>query len=470
MRVLLINPTVNHEIRGPHPLKAEDMAIVPHLGLMYIATVLKQNDEFEVKLLDMPLERSRLEDLVNTFRALRPSVIGITVYTDCLYDVKLIIEALRKESKEVTICLGGAHVEVYPVETLRLFPIDCIIRGDGEYSFRELCRSIRDKRDWKDIGGIGYIRNGEAVLNKPWQIDSLDELPFPMRDLSSMHRVGSAVARGESITSICSSRGCPFPCTFCNSPYKKYRLRSVENVIAEIIDCYERYKIKEFFFYDDLFNLTKERLLEVCNAISHLPFSVKWSFRGRINTMDEEVIQRCKDAGCNRIHFGVESGTDRIQKILKKFLNLDDVKKIFDICHRNGIETVANFMIGAPTETLEEIKETLRFARSLNPTFAELHVLVPYPYTEIYKNMLNKGMLTKDVWMEYVENPSPGFKPPLSNGTLTADELYDLLNKAYRNLYFRPSFVFRHLLKLESFKDLHKKIRGACRLFVVTRK
>ena len=469
MRVLLINPPVINEMKGPHPLKADDMGIFPHLGLMYIAATLMDQNEFEVRLLDMALEKRDLGELCDLVREFKPQVVGFTSYTDCLYDLKQLVDAVRKESAEAVICIGGPHVEAYPAETLEVFPVDCVIRGDGEYSFRELCRRVRDGKDWRDVRGVGFKRDGKVSLSDPWQVQDLDELPFPLRELSSMDKVSSAVARGVAITSICSSRGCPFPCTFCNSPYKKYRLRSPANVVAEIKHCYEKFGINEFFFFDDLFNINKKRLMEMCEAIKNLPFKIIWSFRGRINSLDEEALRVCKEAGCNRIHFGVEAGTERILQLYKKGIKLEDVQKVFDLCRKVGMETVANFIIGAPTETRAEMDATFKFARSLNPTFVEFHVLVPYPYTEIYKTMLGSGLLKEDAWQAFALNPQPGFKPPLCEQTLSADDLYKLLNEAYRSFYFRPLYMIKQAFKLASFKDLCIKLKGAYRLLVVTK-
>ena len=469
MKVLLINPRADHEMKGPHPLKVEDMGIFPHLGLMYIASILREKNEFDVKLVDMTLEGLSIPYLVRILADWKPSVVGITSYTDCLYDLKLTVEALRKELESVIICAGGPHVEIYPKDTLRILPIDCIIRGDGEYSFRELCRQVKNKKSWKNIKGIGYNDRGKVYLNDPWQIEPIDVLPFPARELSSMDRVKSTVAKGKAITSICSSRGCPLPCTFCNSPYKKYRLRSAENVVTEIADCYEKLGIREFFFFDDLFNISKKRMIEICDAIKKLPFKIKWSFRGRINNLDEPIIRRCQDAGCNRIHFGVEAGTERILNIYKKGLKLDRVRNIFKICHKIEMETVGNFMIGGPSETREEINQTLRFAFELSPTFVEFHVLVPYPYTQIYQKMLASGQLETDVWENYSKNPKSDFNPPLCNTEISSKELYEILNDAYRKFYFRPSYIWKQMKRIESLNDLGKKILGAFRLILVTR-
>ena len=468
MNVLLINPPALHEIKGPHPFRSDDMGVFPHLGLMYIAAVLQQDDVFEVKLIDMALEKLELFDLLQIYDKFRPQVIGLTSYTDCLYDLKLLIHALRSFSHKTFICAGGAHVEAYSKEMLTAFPVDCIIRGDGEYAFRELCRRLRDGKNWHDVRGIGYKDGLSMHLNEPWQVEDLDKLPFPKRTLSSMHKVTSAVVGDSSITSICSSRGCPFPCTFCNSPYKNYRLRSPENVTSEIEQCYLEYGIDTFFFFDDLFNLDKQRLLEMCAAIRCLPFRIKWSFRGRINAVDEHVLRACKDAGCNRIHFGVEAGTERILKIYKKGVTLSEIRKVFTLCRKVGIETVGNFMFGAPGETLAEMKETINFAYSLKPSFVEFHVLVPYPYTEIYKNMLQSGLVKEDVWLQFALDPQPEFVPPLCEEYVPSENMYSLLNQAYRGFYLRPSYIIQHLSKLSSLKDLLLKAKGAYRLHVVT--
>ncbi|MBF0329427.1 MAG: radical SAM protein [Nitrospirae bacterium] len=446
------------------------MGIFPHLGLMYIATVLKQNDEFQVKLVDMALEQTELPQIIETFKSFAPKVVGISSYTDCLYDLYELVKMLRQTSRDVVICIGGPHVEVYANETLESFPVDCIIRGDGEYAFRELCRRVRDSKSWTDVLGIGYRKDNINHLNTPWQVENLDNLLFPERSMSTLSSVKSAVSRGAAITSICSSRGCPYQCTFCNSPYKIHRMRSAHNVVAEIDYCYQTYGIHEFFFFDDLFNFNTGRLSEICDAINNLSYKITWSFRGRVNHLDEEILLTCKNAGCIRIHFGVEAGTERMLKIYKKRINLEEIKNIFAICRKIGIETVGNFIIGGPTETKQEIETTIKFSIALNPTYVEYHVLVPYPYTEIYKDMLAKKLLQNDIWKQYALHPQRNFDPPLCEDTMTRDELYKLLNTAYKRFYFRGTYILKQMLMLSSLKDLLIKINGAFKLALIVLK
>ena len=468
MNILLINPSVNHEIRGPHPLKAKDMGQFPHLGLMYISAVLNKTQEFSIKLIDMALEEIDTTKLMDIICQFKPEVIGITSYTDCLYDIKLILKSLQDMTLETFICMGGPHVELYPEETLRTFPVNCIIKGDGELAFNELCKNIKHQIPWQNINGIGYIQKGNYIQNKPWQITSLDDLPFPEREQSSLKKVQSAVSTNYNITSICSSRGCPFPCTFCNSPYKKYRLRSAENVVSEIKFCYKKYNIQEFFFFDDLFNLNKNRVIDICNEIDKLDFSINWSFRGRISALDEETIIRSKKSGCNRIHFGIEAGTQKMLNCYKKNITLNEISYICNLCQKHKVEVVANFMIGGPHETYADIKETFKFASEIKPDFIEFHVLIPYPYTEIYRNMIANKELATDVWKEFALNPVPNFTPPLIPTTLPEKELFTLLNKAYRNFYLNFWFIFKQLKKIKSFNILKKYIYLACRLLKVT--
>lgn len=469
MNVLLINPPNENEMRGPHPMKADDMAVFPHLGLMYVASYMNKMGGFNVNLLDMALERASLSRLAGLIRESKPFVIGLTSYTDTLYDLKMTIESIRKEAPDIFIVIGGPHAEIYPEETLSAFPVNCIIKGDGEKSFYELCLRLQGGKNWRDVGGVGFKEDGTIKLNAPWQVENLDDLPFPSRELSTMERIRSAVASGSALASVCSSRGCPLPCTFCNSPYKKHRLRSPNSVLEEMLECKNRWGIDEFYFFDDLFNISKQRVLDVCDAFEKYKLDVKWSFRGRVNNLDEEALKRCLDSGCNRIHFGVEAGTERILKIYKKGLKLDNVRRVFEICDRLGIETVANFMIGAPTETREEIRQTLKFVSEISPTYLELHVVIPYPYTPIYQKMLADGDLATDVWREHAVDPKPNFHPPLCNKLIPEKELFAILNEAYRKYYFRPSYIMREIKKVTSLKDLMNKAHGAMRLLTVTR-
>ena len=225
-----------------------------------------------------------------------------------------------------------------------------------------------------------------------------------------------------------TSRGCPFQCLFCNRPQlgKVFRARSAKNVVDEMEEC-GKMGIQEIFIYDDTFGVDRQRILDICKEINKRDLSIAWDIRTRVNTVDKEVLKALKQAKCQRIHYGVEAGTQKILNILRKGITLKQAEEAFRITKEVGIQTVAYFMIGSPTETKEDILQTIKFMKKINPDYTHIAITTPFPATDLYIMAQREGVLTDDVWRNFAENPKPGFVPPLWEKNLTRVELLALL-------------------------------------------
>jgi radical SAM superfamily enzyme YgiQ (UPF0313 family) len=187
--------------------------------------------------------------------------------------------------------------------------------------------------------------------------------------------------------------------------------------------------------------------------------------------MDEPLIKHMAEAGCVGIHYGVEAGTEKIQKELKKNLKLDRVHDVFRTTQKYGIKTMAYFILGNPTETREDIEEGFRFLKHINPDFVHITSLTPFPATPIYEEGLRNGVVKTDYWRDFARNPTPDFETPHWPEHFTRDELDQLIIKGYKAFYLRPSYVWRRVRQLRSFHELAKNIRfGLGVLFMKMRK
>ena len=289
--------------------------------------------------------------------------------------------------------------------------------------------------------------------------------PFPARDLTPYHRYSSVLARRRPVTTMFTSRGCPYRCTFCDRPHlgKKFRAHSARRVVDEMEECV-RMGIHEILVYDDTFTVSRRRVLEICAEIQRRGLDVAWDIRARVDTVDEEMLRALKAAGCERIHYGVEAGSDHFMEVLRKGITVEDARTAFKLTKKAGISSLAYFMIGIPGETEDDIRQTWRLARELGPDFVHITILCPFPGTEIYRNALAEGVYESDHWLDFARDPQPGFQPKYWTQQLSAERLEALLEQAYKDFYTRPGYIAKQLLKIRSWREFRDKLRAGLRV------
>lgn len=234
-------------------------------------------------------------------------------------------------------------------------------------------------------------------------------------------------------------------------------------MVNEIQECLG-IGIREFLIYDDTFTIDRERVLNICNEILNRRLDIGWDIRARVDNVDEEMLKRLREAGCERIHYGVEAGTNKILKVLKKGITLGQVKEAFRLTKKAGISTLAYFMIGSPTETKEDILETIKLAKELNPDFAHITITTPFPVTELYSQALRAGVIPSDYWREFAQQPEKGVVTKYWEKELTKEELFYFLNKFYKKFYGRPFYILKQFLKIRSSKNFIRKIRTGLKI------
>ena len=467
MRILLINPPRHNEILTDNPAFIdEERGFNPPLGLLYLAGYLKSRSEHQIFGLDAQAEGLDYNDeFKQRIKNANPALVGITAMTFTLLDVIKTIALVREVgkvlNKKISIVLGGPHVHLFPEETINLKGVDFVIKGEGEIPFYKLVESLEGRGELSGIDGLVYLSQGKIINNPVGELlENLDDLSFPDRELLPIEKYNSILSSDRIVTTMFTSRGCPFQCAFCDRPHlgKKFRARSARSVVDEMEECL-RLGIDEILIYDDTFTVDRQRTLDICAEIIKRRLKFVWDIRARVDTVDEEVLRNLKQAGCARIHFGVESGTEKILKVLNKGIHLTQVEIAFKAAKKLGIETLAYFMIGAPTETRADIFKTIKFAKKLNPDYAHITILTPYPGTLIYRQALSEGVIKNDYWKEFARQPKKGLQTRYWEKELNQEELFKLLGKFYRQFYSRPSFILRQLFKIRSWGDFVKRVK-----------
>jgi radical SAM superfamily enzyme YgiQ (UPF0313 family) len=467
LKVLLVNPPSFNEIIGNNPvIIEEERGHNPPLGILYIAAHLQESTGHNVSVLDAQVEEIDYGGVESRIRETSPDVVGITAMTLTLLDVIKTIETVKRVDGNIRVVLGGPHVHLFPEETIDLPGVDYLVLGEGEYTFKELLDCIGDRIKLRALKGIVF-KDGAAIINTGFRdlIENLDVLPFPARHLVPYSKYSSLMAKRIPITTMFTSRGCPYQCTFCDRPHlgKRFRARSAGNVVDEMQEC-TRLGIQEFLIYDDTFTVNKRRVVEICDEIISRKLDIGWDIRARINNMDAELLMKLKSANCERIHYGVEAGTDNILKVLNKGITVEQTRKVFRETKRTGISTLAYFMLGSPGETLRDIKKTIKVMKELDPDFAHITVLTPFPGTRIYRDALDRGIIKSDVWREFAKSPRNDFIPPHWGEHFSKEELNNLLVEAYKGFYTRPKYIIKELSKVSSPGEFKRKVKAGLKV------
>jgi len=467
MKILLINPPFEYTIQSCQPkILEQGLDFLPPLGLMYIAGYLEKETSHQVEILDAQVEQLSYNQIKEEVKKRNPDIVGITAMTFTLVDVIKTAEIVKKINPDIKVILGGPHVIIYPEETINIPEVDFLVLGEGEQTIKELLENIDKPDKLKEIKGVVFREKDKTIntgIADP--IENLDNLPAPARHLTPFKKYFSVVSSNTPVTTMFTSRGCPYKCLFCDRPTfgKFFRARSAKNVVDEMEEC-QKMGIKEIFIYDDTFGVDRQRVLDICDEILKRNLKIVWDIRTRVNTVDKEVLKALKETGCQRIHYGVEAGTQKILDILRKGITLEMAEKAFRLTKEIGIQTAGYFMFGSPTETKEDILKTIKFMKKLNPDYVHITITTPFPATDLYKMALKEKVIATDIWRRFAKNPDPNFIPPIWEKELPRKELFSLLKKAYRSFYLRPNYVFKKIFQLKSGKEFLNKAKAGLNL------
>lgn len=414
MKIALAAPT--------YPLKE---APSPPLGLCYAAAACESAGA-EARIFDYIVRKYTFEKLKSEIEDFNPDVLGATSVTMSFIPAVTIIQDAKRINPEIITLMGGPHVSFDVKNTLEKYPeLDLIIVGEGEETLKELIPVIKNRDAWKNVSGIAFRENGEVVFTgaRPL-IENLDSLPLPARHLLPLSRYQ---ALGFPV-SIITSRGCPNKCIFCLGRKMvgfKVRHRSPE-LVADEIEEIMSYGMDMINIADDLFTANKERVKAFCEVIKKRNLKFAWSIFSRVNTIDEELLEIMKDAGCIAVSFGIESGSQEMLKRVRKGITLDQARKAVEACRKTGMRSHASFMVGLPGETLETLAETKAFQQELGIEYG-YHFLCPFPGTTVREDLNDYDLeILTDDWNRYDAD-----SPIVRTSGLTPDQMEAFVEESY---------------------------------------
>lgn len=470
MKIFIINPPEGEKyVVRDYECNAYAKAnfVIPQIGLAYVAAMLE--NEHDVKIIDCAAENLSHIKLRKLFENNKPDICIINTAIPSIKSDLTVSDYLKDIDKEIcTIYMGPAATTL--TETVANYQnVDFVMVSEPEYTILELINYLDGSVDnLADIKGIAFSENNKIILTeiRPL-IENLDDLPFPAHHLLPLDKCFLPTVKRRPFTSILSSRGCPYQCIYCYMPRmgKKFRSRSANNVIDEVELVVKKMGIKQIMFRDDVFTLDKKRVIDICKEIIARDIDIIWHCESRPDNINFEVLKIMKSAGCHLIIFGVETADEKILENIKKNLSIDKINQAFRWCDEVGIDTGAHFIFGLPGETKETIEKTIEYAKKLEARYASFNVATPYPGTEFFDWLKERGLIKTTDWSLYDQSGYPVFDLP----TLSAEGIWNGFQHAYKE-YYNISYVVREMMKIRSFDELKKDVRAGINLFTKTLK
>lgn len=447
-RILLIyppSPVLNREDRCQQPTK--DLIVIPPLpptDLMYLAAVAEKAG-LEAKINDY----SQNGDYEADLKEFNPDYLVVNIATPTLeHDLDAVKKAKEICPNVITIAKGAAFLTLSERIIKEHNELDFGILGEAENTLKEI---LEDKPK-AEILGLYYKENDEVKFtgNRPF-IEDLDSLPFPARHLVD-NNIYRRPDNNKVQATIKVSRGCPFHCFFClATPVSgaKVRRRSPENIVAEIKECVEKYNIKNFLFWSDIFNIDKDWTMKLCQTIIDSGLKITWSANTRADTADLEMAEMMYKSGCRLVSIGVESGSQYMLEKMGKKITLNDVRRTVKVFKKAKIRIYNYFVIGLPWETEETVEETIKFAIELNSDFISFYTATPLPGSRFYDYALEHNLFDKETSFE-----NAYYYPAVNTHNLSRERVFELHKSAIKRFYLRPLYILKMLSRIRSFAEI----------------
>lgn len=422
------------------------------LSCLYLASALRRDGHEILGVLNAQLSEFNLEDFARFLQEKQPKLVGISAITAEATYAHALASAVKRFCPDAVVVMGGHYASNDPERALADPLVDYAVAGEGEGSVAKLADLVDGKASPGEVPGLIYRENGTLKKNAPLPLlMELDQLPLPAWELIDFEAYrlysppGAATCSKKRYAVIFTSRGCPYQCRYCHDLHgKRFRARSPANVIEELKLLYHRYGVREFHVMDDIFNFDLERAKCILEEVLRQGISAPLYFGNglRPERIDEEFLRLLKRVGTEWISFGIDSGVPRIQKLVRRNLDLQKTAETIRLCRKLGFFTKGNFIIGFPTETEEEIKKTIQYMIDSDLDAVYLSYLTPIPGSQIgreHKEELSKEEVMYDghTYMLITKNYS----------AVDERRLEALRNEALWKFYFSKKRLLRSPLK-----------------------
>jgi anaerobic magnesium-protoporphyrin IX monomethyl ester cyclase len=421
----------------------------PPLGLMYLAACLK-NDGHKISILDQAANNYNNNDVINWIKKGNPDIVGFSILCASFENAKLISKEVKIWNPDIKIIFGNYLATFYARNILKKYNwVDVCVRGEGEVTFKELVERFELNKSLDEIRGITYQLNGKIAENKSRQfIKKLDLLPFPNRKMVLdvyKNRIGGIDVIKRRFTTMVSSRGCPFSCTFCGcTAFSKgiWRTRSTDNILDEICELSEQ-GYQEILFIDDNFTLNTKRTIELCNKIKKEKLDMTFLCDGRVDNSSIAMLKTMKRANFEILVLGMESSSQRMLDYYNKRITPQMSKMAVKHARKAGFKfIVGSFMIGGLDETYEEAINTLNFITKLDIDFPHIIFTRALPGTKLFNDLIQNKIIDENrFWETGVDLID------LPESKMKREVIYKIIKGQYHLKFFRPTYMIKAFIR-----------------------
>ncbi|MFA5070493.1 MAG: radical SAM protein [Patescibacteria group bacterium] len=408
-----------------------------------------EKEGYAVKLNDCIVENIDFRQLEKIIRQFSPSVVIINTATPSI-ESDLKVAALAKSiDRRILTVVFGIHVTALPKETLEMAKdLDLVVRGEPEETVKEIAAYLNRGDRLENIKGLSYRKNGQIIQQEDRPlVQNLDTFPFPAWHLVDISKY-TLPFKNKPFLLVDTGRGCPFNCTFCSAAAfygHQVRLRSVKNLVDELVYIKDKYKVDEFLFWTESFTLNNDYAKAVCREIISRHLKIGFVCNSRVTGIDRELLALIKKAGGWMIGYGVESGSQKILDQAKKGITLKQIEEAVNLAKEVGLDVTAHVIFGLPGETQETMRETLKFCLRLPLDYAQFYCAVPFPGSQFYQEAKQNNWLVDSRWPYLEQNFCV-----IDYFSLSSRQIMDFRRQAFRKFYLRPKMIFKALGRIDS--------------------
>ncbi len=475
MKLALVYPQFSHKIFNENlPIVDNEFGTFPHINFGYVAKEAKEA-QWDVKLFDLSASTISYSVFLKQLRNYNPDLIGYAAHAAQSFHDLLVMALKIKVDVDVPTLVGGYEAKKYPVEIMEHKCFDYLCSGGAESFLPFFLKEFEAEKDYSKVPFLYYRHEGRLIYTFDGEIVPFKDLGMPDRSLFDHSLYHSHVSQRKQFTIGVSSNGCPFTCNYCCMESSGFDAKSGEQIFEEMYECVNKYDIHEIDWFDPVMFHDKKRIYRLSELLLEERLDIIWSVRARIDSLvvkkgdktvpDENFIRTISEAGCRRVFIGIESANEQILKNMRKRITTRNTYNVVKTLSDNGISVLGFFMTGGPGETIETMKQTIAFSKTLPLDYAQFCMTIMKPHTTIYDEYL-KNNPDDDFWRNYIkgEVKEKILSRPwtdLSNRTIKK-----YTKRGYVSFYFRPKYIYRMLKKIQSLEELSRYVRVAIRLLL----
>lgn len=467
MKIALIYPPFFHKKFNENlPTVDDEFGLFPHIGFGWVSAAAKQAGH-DVRLFDAAANKYDYQTVLKKAQDYNPDLLGFAAHAVQTFRDMLVWAIKFKHDTGLPLLVGGYEAKVYPLEIMEHDCFDFLCCGEAFTFMGPFLNALSKGNGYDHVPDLYYRLNGQVHKTHDAPYLPFREHPHPDRSIFPNERYYSHVSSRHNFTVGMSQVGCPYSCSFCCMRQSGFDARTPVQIADEMQECVEKYNIHEIDWFDPVMLHDRQRMLDLAAELKRRKLDIVWSTRARVDSLsfknsnckiDEQLIRALAESGCKRLFFGVESGDDQVLRNMKKASETENMKKVLEAVSAHGIRPLGFFMIGSPGETKGSVCKTIKFAKSLPLDYAQFSITIMKPHTELEKVHFEalKGI---NYWREYIRGTVEERILPTPWTHLSRAELEVLTRKAYLHFYFRPKYIWRMVIRLESFEELMRYVR-----------